>query len=242
MALIFTINPFVGGVSIAQQALWDVDLRNAANYLYRLCNYYVFEASGIVSNNSGNVIYNPTTGQILNGLIPVDYQFTVGDANTPMNDDNDVMTLTYNRIIAGSLNVHLDGSEVPNDLTAQVSVDPIYSPNSIVATFNQALQVGQVVRYQLFIGGASASGSFVSQEPLYYTFTIDASSKVFSQLVGIPLPQLRVILRSGTGVRPVTEATTDSTQIQYDGTTGTFYPPTGDIFSQDSNITVDYVA
>ncbi len=244
MALSFTISPFNGGVSTTQQAAWDADLRNIANYLYRLCNFYVFKASGIVANNSGNTIYNPTTGQLLSGLIPVDYQFTVGDPNTPMDVTNTIMTITDQRIIAGSLNVHVDGVETPNDLTAQVSVDPIYSPSQIVATFNQALQAGQIVRLEYFKGGqAATTGGKTSQVPIYYTFPSDMTSVTFAELVGIPLADLRLVFRSGTIVRPLLGATVDSTQIQYDnGVAGTFTAPTGDTFIQDSNLTIDYVA
>lgn len=243
MALTFTINPFVGGVSIAQQALWDADLRSAANYLYRLCNYYVFEASGIVANNSGQVIYNPTTGQVLNGFIPVDYQFIVGSIDNPMDITNTYFTITDQRIFAGSLNIHVDEGEKPVDLNNQVSYDPIYSPNSIRVTFNQPLVDGQVVRYGYFKGLATANGTKTSQEPIYYTFTSDETSISFSELVGVPLVDLRVVLRSGSGVRPVLGATADSTQLQYDnGVAGTFTPPTGDTFISGSNLTIEYVA
>lgn len=242
MNISFTISPFIGGVSLSQQYDWDEGLRNAANYLYRLCNYYVFEASGIMAANSGVTIYNPNTGQQLLGKVTVNYQFIVGSIDNPMDVTNTYFTITDPRIIAGTFNMYIDRDQDVQNIPTQVSYIPIYSPNSIRVTNNQPLQPGQIVRYSYEKGGSVSSGTLASQETLYYTFPSDASSKVFSELVGIPLSQLRLVFRSGTVVRPVTGTTTDSTQIQYDGTTGTFTPPTGDVFSQDSNLTVDYVA
>lgn len=243
MALTFTIQSFNGGVSVAQQAAWDADLRNIANYLFRLCNYLVFKASGIVANNSGNTIYNPTTGQQFLGNLFVPYQFTVGDANTPMDVTNTILTIDDTNIVAGSMFLTVDEGEKPKDLTNRVSYDPIYSPNKIVATFNQALEIGQVVIYHYFkMGQKSGTVSKTSQPPLYYTLPSDSATVTFGELVGVPLADLRIISVGGTLVRPVLGATTDATQVQYDnGIAGIFTSSSG-VFIEGSQIIVDYVS
>lgn len=243
MSLTFNIQPFYGGVSLSQQYAWDEDLRNIANYLYRLCNYYIFEAEGVVATNSGQTIYNPNTGQVLNGFIPVDFQFIVGDVDSPLDPTNTFFTINDTRIFAGSLDVHVDAGELPVDLTNQVSYEPVYSQNSILVTFNQPLQVGQVVRGQYFKGVGVGGATKVSQPTIYYTFDSDVTEIEFAELEGVPLTDLRLIFRNTTNVRPVNAVVTDMNQLQYDnGTLGKFTCPTGDLFTNGNTLTIDYVA
>jgi hypothetical protein len=242
MSLTFNIQPFYGGVSSTQKATWDKNLFATATYLYQLCGKYSGVAKGIVAQNSGQVVYNTNTGQILNGLMPVHYQFTVGDVDAPLDGTDTTFVINDSRIVANSFDLHLDGLETPESQNNQVSYQEIYTTTTITVTFNQAPQVGQIVRYQ-YLKGLSVNNGKQTQPTLKYTCIGGETDVTFSDLVNVPIGDILTLVRSGNVIQPVIGTNADMNALQYDnGALGKFFAPTGDIFQAGEIIQVLYLA
>lgn len=217
-------------------------LQQTANYLYQLCGKYSGVAKGIVAQNSGQVVYNTNTGQILNGLMPVQYQFTVGDVDAPLDGTNTTFVINDNRIIANSFDLNLDGLETPENQSTQISYQEIYTSSIITVTFNQAPQVGQIVRYQ-YLKGLSVNNGKQTQPVLVFTCVGGETEIEFSELVNVPIGDILTLARSGNVIQPVLGTNADMNALEYDnGALGKFFAPTGDIFQAGEIIQVLYLA
>lgn len=120
----------------------DTTLVSTGNYLYQLCGKYIKEAQLIIANNMPGIIINPANG-VQSTLQPVYLQFRVGVTSSPVNvngvnvtlpndgDNSVVLPLTY---ILASLEVTLDGVEVPMNDPFQTSYNPIYTNNNATIT------------------------------------------------------------------------------------------------------------
>jgi len=116
----------------------DQTLVSTGNYLYQLFGKYKKEAQLIIANNMPGIIINPANGA-QSTLQPVYLQFRVGVTSSPQvvngvnvtipsdGDSSVVLPLTY---ILASLEVTLDGVEVPQSDPLQTSYNPIYTNNS----------------------------------------------------------------------------------------------------------------
>lgn len=116
----------------------DETLVATGNYLYQLCGKYVRQAQLILANYMPGIIINPANGA-QSTLVPVYLQFRVGVTPSPQvvngvnvtlpndGDSSVVLPLTY---ILASLEVTLDGVEVPVNDPLQTSFNPIYTNNS----------------------------------------------------------------------------------------------------------------
>jgi hypothetical protein len=214
-------------------------LRNVANWVYDLCGKYATIAKGIVAGGSGNIIYNPSTGQLLNGLITVQNQFIIGTPQSPIAIGGTTFTITDSRIVAGSFEIHADGLELPETLTTQTSYSVQYTSSTIVVTFNYPVPEGQVYRYMYQKGLSTATGKAI-QPTIYFTCLGGETQISFAELSSVLIGDLVLVSRA-TGVkRPVSTVTADMNQLQYVG--GVFYAPTGDVFYQGEVISVTYMA
>lgn len=217
-------------------------LFQVATYLYQLCGKYSGIAKGIAAQNSGQVTYNTNTGQILNGLMPVQYQFTVGDVAAPLNGTNLSFVINDTRIVAGSFDLHLDGLETPESQTTQVSYQELYTTTTITVTFNQAPQVGQIIRYQ-YLKGLSVNNGKQTQPVLKYTCIGGETEITFTDLINVPIGDILTLVRSGNVIQPVLGTNADMNALEYDnGAAGVFTVPTGDIFQAGEIIQVLYLA
>lgn len=242
MSLTFNIQPFYGGVSSTKKATWDKNLFATATYLYQLCGKYSGVARGIAAQNSGQVTYNTNTGQILNGLMPVHYQFTVGDLSAPLDGTNLSFVINDTRIVAGSFDLHLDGLETPESQTTQVSYQELYTTTTITVTFNQAPQVGQIIRYQ-YLKGLSINNGKQTQIPIRYTCVGGETTVTFTDLIGVPKDDILTLVRGTNVIQAVLGTNTDMNALEYDnGAAGVFTVPTGDIFQAGEIIQVLYLA
>jgi hypothetical protein len=116
----------------------DESLVATGNYLYQLCGKYIRQAKLILANYMPGIIINPANGA-QSTLVPVYLQFRVGVTASPQvvngvnvtlpNDGESsvVLPLTY---ILASLEVTLDGVEVPVSDPFQTSYNPIYTNNN----------------------------------------------------------------------------------------------------------------
>ena len=217
-------------------------LFQVATYLYQLCGKYSGIAKGIAAQNSGQVTYNTNTGQILNGLMPVQYQFTVGDVAAPLNGTNLSFVINDTRIVAGSFDLHLDGLETPESQTTQVSYQELYTTTTITVTFNQAPQVGQIIRYQ-YLKGLSINNGKQTQIPIRYTCVGGETTVTFTDLIGVPKDDILTLVRGTNVIQAVLGTNTDMNALEYDnGAAGVFTVPTGDIFQAGEIIQVLYLA
>jgi len=217
-------------------------LFQVATYLYQLCGKYSGIAKGIAAQNSGQVTYNTNTGQILNGLMPVHYQFTVGDLSAPLDGTNLSFVINDIRIVAGSFDLHLDGLETPESQTTQVSYQELYTTTTITVTFNQAPQVGQIIRYQ-YLKGLSINNGKQTQIPIRYTCVGGETTVTFTDLIGVPKDDILTLVRGTNVIQAVLGTNTDMNALEYDnGAAGVFTVPTGDIFQAGEIIQVLYLA
>jgi len=120
----------------------DSTLVATGNYLYQLCGKYVKQAQLILANYMPGIIINPANGAE-STLQPVYLQFRVGVTASPVvvnginvtlpnpGDNSVTLPLTY---ILNSLEVTLDGVEVPVNDPFQTSYNPIYTNNSATIT------------------------------------------------------------------------------------------------------------
>jgi hypothetical protein len=120
----------------------DETLVDTANYGYQLCGRYIPKAKLLIANNMQGIIINPANGA-QSTLQPVYLQFRVGVTSSPVvvnginvtlpNDGESsvVLPLTY---ILASLEVTLDGVEVPQSDPFQTSYTPIYTNNNATIT------------------------------------------------------------------------------------------------------------
>lgn len=239
MSLTFNISPFKNGVSEAQANTFSQEMANVGNWVYELCGKYAVKAKGIVGGGSGNVIYNPSTGQLLNGCITVQNQFVVGAVGSPIAIGGTTFTITDTRIVAGSFEIHADGLELPEGLTAQTSYSVIYTSGSIAVTFNYPVPEGQVYRY-LYQKGLSTAMGKVIQPTLYFTCAGGETQVTFAALSSVLIGDIVLVSRA-TGVKqPVSTVNADMNRLQY--AAGVFYAPTGDVFYNGEVISVTYMA
>lgn len=120
----------------------DSTLTNTGNYLYQLCGKYIQQAKLIIANNMPGIIINPANGA-QSTLQPVYLQFRVGVTSSPVNvngvnvtlptagQNSIVIPLTY---LLASLEVTLDGVEVPQSDPFQTSYNAIYTNNDVTIT------------------------------------------------------------------------------------------------------------
>lgn len=116
----------------------DETLVATGNYLYQLCGKYIRHAKLILANFMPGIIINPANGA-QSTLVPVYLQFRIGVTASPVvvngvnvtlpNDGESsvVIPLTY---VLASLEVTVDGVEVPVSDPLQTSYNPIYTNNS----------------------------------------------------------------------------------------------------------------
>lgn len=123
----------------------DESLNDVALYLYALCGRFIIEAKRILGQGQAGQIVNPSTGTTVTIANPA-IQFTVGDGGAPMNPGDTVLTLTYSNVVNPSIEVFLDGVELPYGLGDRISYTATYNEDDIVITFNQGVVAPQVYR------------------------------------------------------------------------------------------------
>jgi hypothetical protein len=121
----------------------DGRLPNMANYMYSLCNPYVAEARRIINAGSTGNIVNPSTGNNVTIATPL-VQFRVGDVGAPMIAGETTLTLIYAGVVNPSVEITLDGTELPYGDITQISYTVTYNPANIEIVFNQGVQTDQL--------------------------------------------------------------------------------------------------
>lgn len=126
----------------------DESINDVALYLYAICGRFIIDAKRILGRGQSGQVINPSTGTTVTIETPV-IQFTVGDVGSPMIAGDTVLTLTgYEGVINPSVEVFLDGVELPYGVSDRVSYTVSYLPtsNEVIITFNQAVSNIQLYR------------------------------------------------------------------------------------------------
>jgi hypothetical protein len=130
----------------------DQTLVDTANYEYQLCGKYVPRAKQIIANMGQGIIVNPATG-VQSILAPFYIEFYVGVTASPINVNGEDVTLpsvgdtsmtiplTY---IKQSLEIDLDGVNVPRVATDRIAANVIYTNNDATITLNDTFQFNQL--------------------------------------------------------------------------------------------------
>jgi len=118
----------------------EPSLVETSNYLYWLCGEFALQAQYVIAQGGGGTIVNPTGAQTSIAAILV--QFIVGVSD--MNAGDTVYILNYQNIINGTVSIELDGSELPVNLSTQISYNIVYTSTSATITFNQPVFNGQL--------------------------------------------------------------------------------------------------
>jgi len=121
----------------------DPTLDKKGNFLYSLCYPYLAQANRIINAGGTGSIINPNTGQNVTIATPL-VQFAVGDVGAPILNGQSTMTLNYADVVNPSIDIFLDGINIPYGVNDRVSFTATYNPTNIVITLNQAVATGQL--------------------------------------------------------------------------------------------------
>lgn len=121
----------------------NVNLPKMANYMYSLCNPYVPAAKRIIeAGGTGNIV-NPSTGQNVTIATPF-VQFRVGDVGAPMTAGQTSLTLNYAGVVNPSVEITVDGVEMPYQEDESQSYTATYNPTNVQIVFTEGVSNGQL--------------------------------------------------------------------------------------------------
>lgn len=126
----------------------DESINNTSLYLYDLCGRYIREAKRILNSGNTGEIINPSTGQAVTIATP-NPQFRVGNPGALMNAGDTVITFNYAGVVNASLEITLDGTEVPYGDSLQFSFTATYNPTSVQVVFSQPVQNGWLLIFHM---------------------------------------------------------------------------------------------
>lgn len=141
-------SPLLHVVRESVQWLYDLDPNNSAlpkqaNYMYSLCNPYVHQAQNIINSGTTGNIINPSTGNNVTIATPF-VQFRVGDIGSPMVAGETTLTINYAGVINPSIEITLDGAELPYGEDDSTSYTATYNPTNVQVVFSASVSNGQL--------------------------------------------------------------------------------------------------
>lgn len=114
-------------------------LPKMANYMYSLCPPYVGAANAIINAGTTGNIVNPSNTNNVTVATP-NPQFRIGQPGSLMNVGNTQLTLAYAGVVNPSLEITLDGTEVPYGDASMFNFTATYNPTNVVIVFSQPVQ------------------------------------------------------------------------------------------------------
>ncbi len=127
----------------------DTRLPQQANYMYSLCNPYIARANQIINAGGTGEIIDPNTGNAVTIATP-NPQFRVGDPDALMNAGDTTIVLSYAGLVDPSLEITLDGSEVPyGTATDVVRFTATYTDTDVTVVFNTPVQNGWYLNFHM---------------------------------------------------------------------------------------------
>lgn len=121
----------------------NADLPQMANYMYSLCDPYVREARRIINAGGTGNIVNPSTGNNVTIATPF-VQFRVGDVGAPIVAGETTLTLSYAGVVNPSVEITVDGVEMPYGEDESQSYTVTYNPTNVEVVFTEGVSNGQL--------------------------------------------------------------------------------------------------
>lgn len=126
----------------------DARLPKMANYMYSLCNPYIPEARRIIDAGTTGNIVNPSTGNNVTLETP-NPQFRVGNPGALMNAGETEIIFNYAGVKNPSLEITLDGNEVPYGDPDVFSFTATYNPTNVHVLFSNPVQNGWYLNFHM---------------------------------------------------------------------------------------------
>lgn len=126
----------------------DETINDTSLYLYDLCGRYIREAKQILNAGGTGEIINPSTGNAVTIATP-NPQFRVGDPGALMTAGETTLTLNYAGVVNPSLEITLDGVEVPYGDALVFNFTATYNANNVVIVFSNAVQNGWLINIHM---------------------------------------------------------------------------------------------
>jgi len=126
----------------------DESINETSLYLYDLCGRYIREAKQILNAGGSGEIINPSTGNAVTIATP-NPQFRIGQPGSLMNAGDTQITFNYSGVVNPSLEITLDGTEVPYGDAFQFSFTATYNPTNVVVTFSNPVQNGWLLNFHM---------------------------------------------------------------------------------------------
>lgn len=122
------------GIDSTAETINDTSL-----YLYDLCGKYLREAKRILNSGGSGEIINPSTGNLVTIATPFE-QFRVGTPSALMTVGQTTLTLNYAGVVNPSIEITLDGVEVPYGDPLQFNFTATYNPTNVEIVFSNGVQ------------------------------------------------------------------------------------------------------
>lgn len=126
----------------------DESINDTSLYLYDLCGRYIREAKVILNSGNTGEIINPSTGNQVTIATP-NPQFRIGQPGSLMNAGDTEITFSYAGVINPSLEITLDGVEVPYGDVNVFSFTATYNANNVVVVFSQPVQNNWLLNFHM---------------------------------------------------------------------------------------------
>lgn len=126
----------------------DESINNTSLYLYDLCGRYIREAKVILNSGNTGEIINPSTGNQVTIATP-NPQFRIGQPGALMNAGDTQITFSHAGVINPSLEITLDGVEVPYGDVNVFSFTATYNANNVVVVFSQPVQNNWLLNFHM---------------------------------------------------------------------------------------------
>jgi hypothetical protein len=121
----------------------DESINDTSLYLYDLCGRYIRQAKIILNSGQTGTIINPSTGNQVTIATPFE-QFRVGDPGALMTAGETTLTLNYAGVVNPSVEITLDGVEVPYGEDESFSYTVSYNPTNVEIVFSAGVSNGQL--------------------------------------------------------------------------------------------------
>lgn len=119
----------------------DESINDTSLYLYDLCGRYIREAKIILNAGNTGEIINPSTGNQVTIATPF-VQFRIGDVGSLMTAGETTLTLNYTGVVNPSVEITLDGTEVPYGDSLLFSYTATYNPTNVQLVFSNPVENG----------------------------------------------------------------------------------------------------
>lgn len=121
----------------------DETINDTSLYLYDLCGRYIREAKQILNAGGTGEIINPSTGNQVTIATPF-VQFRVGDPGALMTAGETTLTLNYADVVNPSVEITVDGVEMPYAEDESQSYSVTYNPTNVEIVFTEGVSNGQL--------------------------------------------------------------------------------------------------